>query len=232
MQRHNVVIPTDDGGVEIYPLKEWLRRHPEEIPAGFDPRSSTSHQLRSALKRSGWSMQETPTEIRLIRPGAPITSDFVEEILGSGSSVENDDGDTDPFFSLEYQLRDFLASNIGTIKIEDSRLRLYEDATGRGGVEFPSGVGPIDILAVDQRGAFFVFELKRAHSPDKAIGQVARYMGWLKQTIAKDKPVKGVIVAKSISENLRYAASIVPQVHLFEYQVAFSLRSAHEISVP
>ena len=28
MQRHNVVIPREDGGVEVHRLKEWLRQHP------------------------------------------------------------------------------------------------------------------------------------------------------------------------------------------------------------
>lgn len=32
MKRFNVVIPRDDGGVEIYPMKEWLRQHPEHAP--------------------------------------------------------------------------------------------------------------------------------------------------------------------------------------------------------
>src|SRR5208337_498229 len=47
---------------------------------------------------------------------------------------------------------------------------------GRSGIEFPTAVGPIDILAIDASGDFFVFELKRARSPDHAIGQPTRYM--------------------------------------------------------
>jgi hypothetical protein len=65
VQRHNVVIPREDGGVEVHPLKEWLRQHPDILP-GFDPNSSTSHQLRAALRRLGWLMEESATEIRLI----------------------------------------------------------------------------------------------------------------------------------------------------------------------
>jgi hypothetical protein len=227
IQRHNVVIPRDDGGVEVHPLKEWLRQHPE-IPTGLEPNSSTSHQLRGALRRLGWTMQETPTEIRLIKPGAETSSQIVGEVLGS-NNLTNDD-DSDPSFSLEYQLRDFLASNLNTISIGGRRLRLFVDPTGRDGVEFPSAVGPIDILAIDDKDSFFVFELKRANSPDRAIGQVARYMGWVQQTIGKGRQVFGVIVAKSISENLRYAASIVPNVYLYEYEVEFHLHPAHDLT--
>jgi len=101
----------------------------------------------------------------------------------------------------------------------------HVDATEREGVEFPSAVGPIDILAIDDGEAFFVFELKRANSPDRAMGRLARYMGWIRQTISRDREVFGVIVAKSISDNLRYAVSIMPNVHLFEYEVKFNLKA-------
>jgi hypothetical protein len=227
IQRHSVVIPRDDGGVEVYPLKEWLRQHPEEVPAGLDPSLSTSHQLRSALRHLGWTLQETPTEVRLIKPVPQATPELVDKVLGTDEAMDDDRGE--PFFTLEYQLRDFLASNIGTIRINGRHLHLYVDATGREGIEFPSAVGPIDILAVDERNSFFVFELKRANSPDRAIGQVARYMGWVRQTIGKGQEVFGVIVAKSISKNLRYAASIIPNIHLFEYQVEFHLSPADEL---
>lgn len=228
VQRHLVVIPREDGGVEVYPLKEWLRQHRDEISPDLDPNFSTSHQLRSALVRRGWTMQDTPTEIRLIKPGANIPSEIVDEVLGTESAAQDDV--SAPYFSLEYQLRDFLASNLSTVAINGKRLRLYVDPTGREGIEFPTAVGPIDILAIDDSGAFFVFELKRANSPDHALGQVARYMGWVRQTIGRDREVFGVIVAKSISLNLRYAVSIVPHIHLFEYEVEFHLSAAHDLT--
>jgi RecB family endonuclease NucS len=113
--------------------------------------------------------------------------------------------------------------------VRGKRLRLFVDPTGRDGIEFPTAVGPIDILAVDESGAFFVFELKRARSPDRTIGQLARYMGWVRQTIGKDREVNGIIVAKEISDSLRYAASVVPNVSLFKYEVEFRLKAAQEI---
>jgi hypothetical protein len=58
IQRHTVVIPRGDGGVEVYPLKEWLRQHPEETPPGLDPSLNTTHQLRSGLRRLGWTMRK------------------------------------------------------------------------------------------------------------------------------------------------------------------------------
>jgi hypothetical protein len=229
IQRHSIVIPREDGGVEVHPLKEWLRQHPAENPTGLDPSSNTSHQLRSALRRAGWTMQETPSEIRLIRPASGMNEGIINQVLGSEEGSEDDTAQ--PFFSLEYQLRDFLASNLNTVSINGKRLRLFVDPTERDGIEYPSAVGPIDILAIDDQNAFYVFELKRANSSDKAIGQLARYMGWVQQTIGKGRDVFGVIVAKSVSENLRYAVSIVPKTYLFEYEVEFHLRPAHDLKL-
>ena len=225
VQRHSVVIPKGDGGVEVYPLKEWLRQNPNVVP--LDPSSTTSHQLRNALRHVGWTMQETPSEIRLIKPGTETDAVVVNQILGSD---EQDEMSADEaWFTLEYQLRDFLASNLGSVPVNGHRLRLFVSPDGRDGVEYPSAVGPIDILAIDESGAFFVFELKRANSPDRALGQLARYMGWVAQTIGKEKEVFGVIVAKAISENLRYAVSVMPNVSLYEYEVSFRLRPAQDI---
>lgn len=62
------------------------------------------------------------------------------------------------------------------------------------------------------------------------MGQLTRYMGWVKQTIGKDREVNGVMVAKEISENLRYAVSVVPNLSLFEYEVEFHLKPANDVS--
>lgn len=230
VQRHIVVLPQENGSIEVQPLKEYLRQNPEILPE-FDPSNSTSHQLRGALKRKGWTMQETPSEIRLVRPGHATDIEKVDAVLGDGGDANGFEPAeaSEASFSLEYQLRDFLAANLETIKINDKRLRLYVDPTGRDGIEFPTAVGLIDILAYDENGAFVVFELKRANSPDRAVGQLARYMGWVQQTIGRDRKVFGIIVAKTISDNLRYAVSVVPNVSLFEYQVEFHLRPAHQI---
>lgn len=230
VQRHIVVLPQENGGFEVQPLKEYLRQNPDVLP-DFDPSNSTSHQLRAALKRKGWAMQETPLEIRLVKPGTSTDMAKVEAVLG-GSDEEVNFEPSEPseaYFSLEYQLRDFLAANLETIRINDKRIRLYVDPTGRDGIEFPTAVGPIDILAVDEDNSFVVFELKRANSPDKVVGQLARYMGWVGHTIGRDRKVLGVIVSKTISENLRYAVSVVPNVSLFEYQVEFHLKPAHQL---
>ena len=49
-------------------MKEWLRRNWQCVPPGMHPTKSTSHELRNGLRRLGWLMQETDTEVRLTMP--------------------------------------------------------------------------------------------------------------------------------------------------------------------
>jgi len=127
-------------------------------------------------------------------------------------------------FPVESHLRDFIAKNIDAITVNGHRLKLYVDEDGREGVEYPTDVGPIDILAVDEKGNFVVFELKLSRGADKAMGQISRYMGWVKMNLAEDKGVKGVIVAKKVDEKLKYASSIIPDISLFEYELNFKIQ--------
>ena len=69
-----------------------------------------------------------------------------------------------------------------------------------------------------------VFELKLSKGADQALGQILRYMGWLKSTMSTSKPVKGVIVAGGIDDKLKFAASIIPEVTLFKYEISFAMQ--------
>ncbi|HSV32355.1 MAG TPA: hypothetical protein VLH40_10120 [Atribacteraceae bacterium] len=54
-------------------------------------------------------------------------------------------------------------------------------------------------------------------------------MGGVKQTIGRNREVNGVIVAKEISESLRYVVSMVPNVNLFEHEVEFHFKPTKDI---
>ena len=141
-----------------------------------------------------------------------------------GTEDEQVEGEQELLFPVESHLRDFIANNIEAITVNGHRLKLYVDENGRDGVEYPTDIGPIDILAVDEKGNFVVFELKLSRGADKAMGQISRYMGWIKKNLAEDKRVKGVIVAKKVDEKLKYASSIIPDLSLFEYELNFKIR--------
>ncbi len=131
-------------------------------------------------------------------------------------------GGTAASFPLESHLRDFLARNLDSV---DRGLQLYRDENGREGLEYPTDVGPIDILAKASNGELVVFELKLSRGPDRALGQLLRYMGWVKERVSKGgSPVRGIIVANQMDEPLKYAASVAPSVTLLEYEVSFKVR--------
>jgi RecB family endonuclease NucS len=127
-------------------------------------------------------------------------------------------------FKFEAHLRDFIISNLHVVRT--SKLELYVTDSGVVGKEFRTeDVGIIDILAVDENEHFFVFELKLERGPDKALGQLLRYMGWVKKHLANGKKVNGVIVASKMDTKIKYAVSVVENIELYEYEMNFKLSS-------
>ena len=80
-------------------------------------------------------------------------------------------------FAYESDLQNFLAKNLSLI---EKGLLLYEEE-GIKGIEFPVGNRRVDILAVDKKKAYVVIELKVSKGYDRVIGQLLRYMGWIKK---------------------------------------------------
>ncbi len=152
----------------------------------------------------------------------------LDEFSGVGEVVDITEDEKDLLFPVESHLRDFIAQNINSIKVNGRTLRLYIDEFGRNGVEYPTEVGLIDILAIDNNENFIVFELKLSRGVDRALGQILRYMGWIKRNLANGRRVKGVIVAKYVDEKLKYAASVTPEISLFEYKLNFKIK---EVSI-
>ena len=122
-------------------------------------------------------------------------------------------------------MREFIVQNIDSIKINGKKIELYADESGRTGVEYQiPPVGRIDILAFDEDRNYVIFELKVQKGPDSAVGQVLRYMGRVKKHLALGKEVIGVIVSKKSGEKIKYAASMVPDIYLFDYEMTFQIK--------
>jgi hypothetical protein len=125
-------------------------------------------------------------------------------------------------FAYEDDLRNYLAKNLSLI---EPGLSLYEDEEdGIRGIQFPVGGRFIDILAVSSKGDLVVIELKVSRGHERVVGQLARYLGWVRKNLADaGQKVRGVIVARQISQDLELACSELPHVRLFEYQLSVSL---------
>ena len=124
-------------------------------------------------------------------------------------------------FAYERDLRSYLARNLHLI---EPGLRLYEDE-GVTGLEFPAGGRFVDILAVDRKGNYVVVELKVSRGYDRVVGQLLRYIAWIEQHHADPgQTVRGVIVAKEMTDDLCLACSRIDGVSLFEYELSVSLK--------
>ena len=130
-------------------------------------------------------------------------------------------------FGLERHLQDFLWDNWAQTDLADWQ-RYTEPGNDRAGYEHPCDVGRIDILAQHpQNGDWLVVELKRGQTSDETVGQVLRYMGWVKQHLAEEgETVHGLIVAQTGDDRIHYALSMVENVRFQVYQVQFTLQAA------
>ena len=76
--------------------------------------------------------------------------------------------------------------------------------------------------------ALVVVELKRGRPSDKVVGQVARYIGYVRTHLAKPgQAVEGLVIAHESDEALRYAVSALPGLRLMTYEVAFDFIRAN-----
>ncbi len=151
---------------------------------------------------------------------APIYENSTNVDIVSQAPTQNEGGD-DTEFAYEKDLQNFLSKNLSTI---EEGLTLYENE-GINGIEFPVGDRFIDILAVDKNNNLVVIELKVSKGYDRVVGQILRYMAWIKTYQADDdQSVRGIIVAKEISEDLLLACSSISNIVLYEYQLSVTLK--------
>lgn len=70
----------------------------------------------------------------------------------------------------------------------------------------------MDFLCKDKKRNFVVIELK-IKGADEALGQVCRYMGWVKENLCENnQKVRGIIISEQADYQLDYAVKVVPSV--------------------
>lgn len=126
-------------------------------------------------------------------------------------------------FYMEKQLEDFIIENWESTQLGKELDLIYEEGSLKS-QQFRTDIGPIDILAKDKSsGGYVVIELKKNQTSDDTIGQILRYMGWVKENL-KDSTVRGIVVAGKYDERLDYARIMIPGLEVFIYEVQFNLR--------
>lgn len=119
-------------------------------------------------------------------------------------------------FWMEKQLEDFIVDNWN-----ETDLGKKYDLVDQ---QYKTDVGIIDILATDKKKKnHVVIELKRNQTNDEVLGQIKKYMGWVK-VHKKDENVIGIVVAKQFDKKFYYAMQMEKDVFPLEYEVDFKLK--------
>lgn len=127
-------------------------------------------------------------------------------------------------FALEKHLEHFLVENWSKTEL-GTTYDIYTEEGQLVGQQYPSDTGPIDILAISKdKKTLLVVELKRGRASDRVVGQIQRYMGYVKDELAEaDQQVKGVIIALEDDLRIRRALSVAQNIEFYCYQLSFKL---------
>jgi hypothetical protein len=211
IKHHMVVIEKHDGGVEVHPMKQWLRDNPQFLPEGMHPSTNTSHELRAALRKEGWRMEMRSDQVLVIKPNSLGDTSFATEMLPDPSEDEEVIEAEEITFGLERDLQSALRLNINQL---ESGLRIIDEGRERG-----TEAGRIDITAIDTAGTLVVIELKAGTAPPDAIAQILAYMGTLAET--ENRAVRGILVAADFHKRVVLASRAISNLQLKKYSVQF-----------
>lgn len=195
----------------ILPHRRTLRWYPQNLE-----RTAMSDALRNSTGSIGTVSDITKyaEEIETLIGGSkPHT------IFSTDESVE------DPsVFALEKHLESFLVENWKQTEL-GKNYDIFEEDGELVGQQYPSDTGPIDILAISKdKKSLLVVELKKGRVSDNVVGQIQRYMGFVKEELAEDnQQVKGVIIGLEDDLRIRRALSVTSNIEFYRYQVSFKL---------
>jgi len=145
----------------------------------------------------------------------------LEEAKGSGEFVK------------EQHLQQYLVNHWDQMELSD-QWEIYSDADDpEAGIEFSTGIGRPDILLTHtSKDRVCVLELKKGRTSDRAVGQLLRYVGWVRDNledlegVSADSDVEGRLIVNKTSEKLEYAISAVPDLMLYEYEMQVRLNQS------
>lgn len=206
----NTAKPTDSFGKRYLAINEACRQIAEEIKQPL------------SLFDSMFSLMVHSAESPLLSPGengGAATADAEVE-----SKPASEDVTAEAFvFPLEKYLEDFLVSNWDKTAFGKTlALHVEDDEIA---TQYVTDLGPIDILARDKASHdWVVIELKKGKSSDAVVGQLLRYMGWVKKHKATgNESVRGIIITSAPDDRIKYAMLVSTGVSFYTYKVSFDL---------
>lgn len=164
-----------------------------------------------------------PIEISILER-AEIT-DIPTDSIASAIQDEKNQLIAEINMQMENDLENFLVNNLHLI---DNDLKLYKDDQGKSGRQFSTDVGEIDLLC-KKRNDFVIIELKKGRSSDRVVGQISRYIGWVKEKLAKGNNVQGIIIVHDFDPKLKYAVLANPNIDLKYYQIKIDFVTEQDI---
>lgn len=155
-------------------------------------------------------------------------ADEIESLLGGSSLpklVSTDETIEDPSaFAMEKHLEDFLVQNWRQTEL-GREYDIYEEDGEVVGQQYETDTGPVDLLAISKdKKTLLVVELKKGRASDVVVGQILRYMGYVKDELAEEgQSVKGIIIALEDDQRIQRALSAASNISFYRYQVSFKL---------
>jgi restriction system protein len=194
---------------------------PHRRKVNWLPQTILRDDMSDALKNSTGSIGTVST----ITPHATE----IEKLLGPQATAPGLIA-TDPevedaaAFAMEKHLEDFLVKNWAQTELGKD-YDIYTEDGEPVGQQYPTDTGPMDVLAVKKdKSELLVVELKKGKASDVVVGQVLRYMGFVKEDLAEpNQTVRGVIIALEDDLRLRRALAVTPSVEFLRYQISFKL---------
>lgn len=220
-----VLCPDGSGNYYIGEITSNYYYKPGEIL----PHRRAVNWLSNTIQRTDMS-----TELQHSTGSIGTTSDVskyaeeIETLIGNKPTqtiISSDETIEDPsVFALEKHLEDFLVQNWGKT-ILGKKYDIYEVDGEVVGQQYPTDTGNIDILAISKnRKEVLVIELKRGRASDVVVGQIQRYMGYVKDELLENgQTIKGAIIALEDDIRLKRALSVINNIDFYRYQVSFKL---------
>lgn len=180
--------------------------------------------MSEALKNSAGSIGTVST----ITPHATEIEKLLGGQIHAPALIATDpDVEDATAFAMEKHLEDFLVKNWAQTDLGKD-YDIYTEDGEPVGQQYPTDTGPMDLLAVKKdKSELLVVELKKGKASDVVVGQVLRYMGFVKEDLAEpNQAVRGVIIALEDDLRIRRALAVTPSIEFFRYQISFKLLKA------